>query len=185
MITKKDLLNWLKEIDSKLKNQIVLTAVGGTAMTLLNLKESTIDIDFDIDKSNYNEFNKLVLQSKKFRVDLFQNGYIFSEQLPEDYVNIAIEYNEVKFRNLILKILNPIDIILTKAARYSTRDEEDISILVKKTKIDIMKLKERFIDILESYAGLEANFKYNFDFILKKHFNEQLHNNKFNKTSKL
>jgi len=41
MITKKDLLNWLKEIDSKLKDKVVLTAVGGTAMTLLDLKEST------------------------------------------------------------------------------------------------------------------------------------------------
>ena len=169
MITKHDLLIWLKEIDSKLENKVVLTAVGGTAMTLLDLKESTIDIDFDINKGN-DEFKKLVLQSKKFRVDIFQNGYIFSEQLPEDYVDIAFEYKSIKFKNINLKILNPIDIILTKSARYNARDEEDIAILVKKIKIDKLKLKKRFLEVLESYAGLEANFKYNFEFILKKHF---------------
>ncbi len=170
MIKKNDLLNWLKEIDPKLENKIVLTAVGGTAMTLLDLKESTIDIDFDINKNNYDEFKKLVLRSKIFRVDIFQNGYIFSEQLPEDYVDIAFEYNSIKFKNIVLKILNPIDIILTKSARYNSRDEEDIATLVKKIKIDKSKLKKRFHKVLESYAGLETNFKYNFDFILKKHF---------------
>jgi len=40
MITKNDLLLWLKEVDSKLEKKIVLVAVGGTAMTLLGLKPS-------------------------------------------------------------------------------------------------------------------------------------------------
>ena len=169
MITKNDLLNWLKEIDSKLKNKLILMAIGGTAMTLLDLKESTIDIDFDISKENYDEFKNLVLQSKKFRVDIFTKGYIFSEQLPNDYIDFASNYN-FKFKNIILKILNPIDIILTKSARYNARDEEDIAILVKKIKIDESKLKERFQIIFKSYAGFETAFKDNFDFILKKHF---------------
>ena len=117
MITKKDLLKWLEDIDVKLKNRITLTAVGGTAMTLLNLKESTIDVDFDISRENFNEFKKLTSNSKKFRVDIFVNGYIFSEQLPEDYVLMAKEFKNSKFNNINLKTLHPLDIIITKAAR--------------------------------------------------------------------
>ena len=50
MLTKNNLIEWLKRIDNKLNRNITLTAVGGTALVLLNLKESTIDVDFDIKK---------------------------------------------------------------------------------------------------------------------------------------
>lgn len=77
MITKKDLLSWLKKIDSKLKKKITLIAVGGTAMTLLNFKESTIDVDFDVGRDDYDLFKNAI--DKTFRVDIFVDGYIFSE----------------------------------------------------------------------------------------------------------
>jgi len=35
MIAKNDLLDWLKDIDKKLKQKMTIIAVGGTAMTLL------------------------------------------------------------------------------------------------------------------------------------------------------
>jgi hypothetical protein len=58
MIKKSDLIKWLKGIDKKLEKKITLVAVGGTAMTLLNLKPSTIDIDFCISSKDVNEFKK-------------------------------------------------------------------------------------------------------------------------------
>ena len=170
MITKKDLLKWLEDIDAKLKNRITLIAVGGTAMTLLNLKESTIDVDFDISRENFNEFKKLTSNSKKFRVDIFVNGYIFSEQLPEDYVLMAEELKNFKFNNINLKTLHPLDIIITKAARYNARDDDDIRILTKKIKIDAKKLRKRFEIVLESYAGSESVFKENFNVVLNRYF---------------
>ena len=59
MLTKNNLIEWLKRIDNKLNRNITLTAVGGTALVLLNLKESTIDVDFDIKKEDYDLFKKL------------------------------------------------------------------------------------------------------------------------------
>lgn len=168
MIARKDLLNWLEKIDSKLKKKITLIAVGGTAMTLLNLKESTIDVDFDVNKEDYDLFKNAI--DKTFRVDIFIDGYIFSEQLPDDYAEIAFDFKNPGFKKINLKILHPIDIILTKAARYNARDEDDIAALVKKTKIDIERLKSRFNEILGSYAGSEHVFRDNFEAILKKHF---------------
>ncbi|MDE1812367.1 MAG: hypothetical protein KGH85_05820 [Thaumarchaeota archaeon] len=42
-------------IDKELKRKIVVVTVGGTAMTLLKAKPSTIDVDFTI-PSKYDEF---------------------------------------------------------------------------------------------------------------------------------
>jgi len=52
MIDKNSLLKWLGNLDKKLKKNITLIAVGGTAMTLLGLKTSTRDIDFCIKHFN-------------------------------------------------------------------------------------------------------------------------------------
>lgn len=176
MSTKKDLIKWLKDIDTKLDKSITLIAVGGTAMTLLNLKESTKDIDFCIDSKDYNRFKRLVKDSK-FKVDIFTDGHIFSEQLPDDYIDISSEYKEADFENIKLRILDPLDIIITKAARYNERDEEDIAALAKAVDVDKSKLIRRFKEVLETYAGSEKDFEYHFEIILERHF--KLRNRRF------
>jgi pantothenate kinase len=47
-LDKSVLLNFLKLLDDEINKKITLVAVGGTAMTLLDLKPSTVDIDFTI-----------------------------------------------------------------------------------------------------------------------------------------
>jgi hypothetical protein len=57
--------------------RITLVAVGGTAMTLLHLKPSTIDVDFCLDKKDAILF-KEAMPPSKFKVDIFIGGFIFS-----------------------------------------------------------------------------------------------------------
>ena len=45
-LDKSGLLGLLEAVDAELTRKITLVAAGGTAMTLLDLKPSTIDIDF-------------------------------------------------------------------------------------------------------------------------------------------
>lgn len=168
MITKNDLIVWLKDIDVKLKKPITLIAIGGTAMTLLNLKESTRDVDFDVRKEDFDIFKKL--SKGKFDVHISIDGYIFSEQLPDDHIILSKEYKDARFKNIKLKTLHPMDIIITKAARYNARDEEDIATLAKKVKIDKNSLVKRFEEIAVTYAGSETNFRHNFNVIHKRHF---------------
>ncbi len=167
MLTKNNLIEWLKRIDNKLNRNITLTAVGGTALVLLNLKESTIDVDFDIKKEDYDLFKKL--SEGEFKVDLFIDGYIFSEQLPENYVKLSENYGEAEFKHITLKILDPIDLVITKSARYNARDDEDIALLAKSFKIDKAELIKRFENVIESYAGAESIFRDNFNIVLKRH----------------
>lgn len=167
MITKNDLLDWLNEIDKKLKHKVILIAVGGTAMTLLNLKPSTRDVDFCLNKKDFNDFKKLI--NNKFKVDLFQDGFIFSEQLPDDYIEKSNRIS-TDFINLDLRTLFLPDIIITKAARYNARDEEDIETLAKTNLIDKNELKQRFSQVKETFAGNKSEYEYHFDLILRRHF---------------
>ncbi|MCK5283711.1 MAG: hypothetical protein KAK00_09995 [Nanoarchaeota archaeon] len=154
MITKNDLIGWLEDIDKKLENKIILVAVGGTAMTLLGLKPSTRDIDFCMESKDINIFRKLA-KNGKFKVDLFQDGYIFSEQLPDDYLDKSTRL-ETNLANIELRTLSLIDIILTKAARYNERDEEDIGTIAKTIKIEKEELIKRFNQMKDTFAGREG-----------------------------
>lgn len=164
MIDKQELIAWLSERESLLARKIEIVAVGGTAMTLLGLKASTIDIDFCISEKDKAEFEKTL--DKRFKVDIFINGYIFSEQLPQDYAKKAKEI--LVRQKLIVKALDPLDIIITKTARLNARDEEDIEILAKYVKKE--ELIERFEAVVKTYAGDETMYRYHFSIVLKRFF---------------
>ena len=164
MIAKSELLKWIRGADKRLNKKITIVAVGGTAMTLLGLKPSTIDIDLCINSKYKKYFEKAL--DKKFKVDIFTDGFIFSEQLPSDYGEKSKDILELK--NIILKALSPADIIITKAARLNARDEEDIGILARYVKKE--ELMERFNDVVGTYAGDEKVYRHNFEVVLRRFF---------------
>lgn len=168
MIDKHDLINWLKKIDKKLNKKIKVVAVGGTAMTLLGLKSSTIDIDFCLSSEDKTDFENILDNS--FKIDLFVDGYIFSEQLPKNYISLSKEIIELK--HITLYALNPIDIIITKSARFDARDEEDIEALAKY--VNKKELIERFSKVVKTYAGDKKNYRYNFEIVLKRFFKKNI-----------
>jgi len=49
------LFGFLEELDKELQREITIVAVGGTAMTLLNVKSSTMDVDFMIPDEYFEE----------------------------------------------------------------------------------------------------------------------------------
>ena len=171
MINKQDLLAYLHKIDRQLKKKVTLVAVGGTAMTLYGLKEATKDVDFCV--VNKDNFALISLIDKKiggkFRLDMFSNGHIYILQLPKDYAAKSRHVKE-QFKNLTVKLLSPIDIILTKTSRLNERDLEDIRSLVSKNRIDKNKLIERYELVKDTYAGSNAAFQDRFEQVLKAFF---------------
>ena len=164
MIGKNDLLRWLKSLDKKIEKKIEIIAVGGTAMTLLNLKSSTVDVDFCIKSNEKKHFEKII--GSHFKVDIFTDGYIFSEQLPPDYAEKSKEI--IKMKNITLKALSPADIIITKAARFNARDEEDIESLSRH--VGKSELIKRFGSVVKSYSGREDEYRHHMKIILKRFF---------------
>jgi hypothetical protein len=166
MITRTDLLDWLKEVDKNLKSKVVLIAVGGTAMTLRGLKPSTLDVDFCLKGTEVKIFRNAINENR-FKVDIFRDGYIFSEQLPQDYIEKSNKV-ETGLKKIELKALSPVDIIITKAARYNERDEEDISTLFKVVPISKDELVRRFKEVVDTYSGRKKDYEYHFNLIIRR-----------------
>lgn len=140
-----------------LNEEIELFAIGGTAMILAKIKETTKDIDF-LTTTPYKKIKKLfelaglkeksssqlcnIWYLKDIRVDLFFNEFILGLNLPSDWKQISIEVKTIN--KIKLYILNWYDIIISKIARSEHRDIEDIIKIIKSQKINFEKLKKRY-----------------------------------------
>jgi hypothetical protein len=162
------LLDFLDEIDKELKRRIVLVAVGGTAMTLLNAKPSTIDVDFTIPGEFYDEFqNAKNIVRPGFEVHTFIDGAVFVNMLPDDYLKRS-ELIKTKLKNIELRALHPVDIVATKIGRLDGRDEQDIESCIKKFKLKKDQIVKRAAQL--GYAANEEVFQNNLQNVIKKFF---------------
>jgi hypothetical protein len=86
-ISSKQLVDFLNEVGRTLDRKIVLVAAGGTALTLYRAKASTLDVDFTGPAKDVELFQKAAKATQPgFRVDVWPNGQVFSQFLPEDYL---------------------------------------------------------------------------------------------------
>jgi hypothetical protein len=154
------LLSRLADWDSFLKKRVRLIACGGTALTLLNIKPSTKDIDFivpDIGEYEYlvRTLNQLGYKSVSgsglrrgddFVFDLFRGPRVHTTDLlesplePENHILIK------EFSYIYLGVLNFYDLLITKLFRGATADMDDCLALMRQkgTEVDIQILEQRF-----------------------------------------
>jgi len=165
-LNKKILLEFLEELDKEAKKPMTIVAVGGTAMTLVNAKPSTLDVDFTI-AEGYDEFSRLLKEIPHgFKVDHYPDGVVFTQMLPDDYVKKSKKIKKMK--NITLMALDPLDIIVTKIGRLNDRDTEDIKTCIKKFKITKSQIKSRAAKV--GYAGNETVYQNNLNYVLKNFF---------------
>ena len=160
---------------AKNKLSLRLIAVGGTALTLLNLKASTKDIDFAVPGGDFTALSTLLKKvgakaaggisfrtKDGARLDIFGGGQIFTTTLPEDFLeqSTPIKY----FGSIKLYALSIYDIIITKLARSSASDEEDIKAVFTSAEVDIDRLKRRHEKVQK--LNYDRNLKYHFERLL-------------------
>ena len=138
-------------MDKELFRKIAIVAVGGTAMTLVNAKPSTIDIDFTIPGENYDEFEraKRIVQPG-FRVDVFRDGAVLVTNLFDDHLEKSKPI-ATNLKNIDLGALDPVDIIITKIARLDGRDWQDIELCMTNFRITQKQIEQ---DIAETFSDL-------------------------------
>lgn len=160
-ITKETLLKLLRDIDSYLKEKIYLIAVGGTSLTLLDIKDSTLDIDLNLPREKDSKAIRRLFMELGFEkiseskwispnnliIDLYDRDYIFCVQLIKDSIHNSKLIQE--YKHITLKTLNLYDIIITKLARAEGKDIDDIIETFKKCKIDPKKLFQRYRKTME------------------------------------
>ena len=161
-INKDTLLNMISIWDSYLKRKVNLIASGGTAFTLMNLKESTKDIDFIIpEEREYSYLVKILkdlgyenitgtgwAKDDGFVFDLYTGKTIFTTELLESPLEEGNNMPFKEFSFIYLGILNYYDLIISKIFRFSSVDVDDCLSLfrAKHKEIDIEKLKNRFFE---------------------------------------
>jgi hypothetical protein len=165
-VESKRLIEIILEFDRYLPRNIIVIAIGGTAITLLGKKESTKDIDlcFETEKDK-ESFIKIAerlgyghksgkLTGHGTMIDVYAQGYIFCVQLPDDYIQ---QSKEIKSLNKIkLFSLNPIDLVITKTARLNERDLEDIGTIFESYDIDRNELVLRYFDVMKNSIVKDA-----------------------------
>ena len=168
-IGKTKLIGFLRELDLHLSRRIRLIAVGGTAMTLLGLKPSTIDIDFELSHEDAGEFKKAtgMFAHGIKKIDTFGDGLIFSQQLPEDHAEKIIPI-KTGFDKIQLYSLHPVDIVVTKIGRLDGRDVQDIEMCIKKYRLTMEEIKNRAKAV--TYTGREENYRINLKHVLERFF---------------
>ncbi len=166
-LNKQVLFNLLKYFDQEAKQRITLVAVGGTAMTLLDLKVSTMDIDFTLPRNDKAEFDRIrTVVSHGFKIDVYTDGDVFCNRLPNDYLERSSEI--ANLNKIFLRALHPVDIVVTKIGRLNPRDIQDIESCISRCKIkkeDILKRASEMI-----YVGREVDYKYHLQWVIQKFY---------------
>jgi len=166
-LEKGPLLEFLEVLDNEMSREITVVAVGGTAMTLLDLKPSTRDIDFTAPEKDFNEFERALKSvSHGFEIQGWPDGTVFSQTLPDDYLEKSKPI--ANFKHIHLKALHPVDIVVTKIGRLNQRDLQDIEACIEKSKLSKAQVEERADQV--QYVGREENYKHNLEYVLKKFF---------------
>ncbi|MCL5949406.1 MAG: DUF6036 family nucleotidyltransferase [Candidatus Bathyarchaeota archaeon] len=167
---KSALLEFLEALNDDLTKKITLVAAGGTAMTLLDLKPSTIDIDFTIPAVDRVEFEQVLKNNPPgYRVDRWTDGYIYCQMLPKDYLEKSIKIKN--FSHILLRALHPLDIVVTKIGRLNQRDTQDIETCIREYKLPRAEIKERALLVLQTYVGTEEDYLGHLGWVLEKFFN--------------
>jgi len=175
-LDKDTLLNTLSVWNGLLKRKVHLVACGGTALTLLNIKESTKDVDFLVPKESEYIYLVQLLKDlgykntsgagwatdKGFIFDLYPGKKIFMTELLDSPLKNGNNTLLQEFEYIYLGILNFYDLITSKIFRYSTVDIDDCLALFRARKADIVieKLKERFYETSSYDVSDEKNKKH-------------------------
>ncbi len=161
-IDKAGLLDRISAWDSFLKRKVHLIACGGTAMTLLEIKASTKDIDLIVPNEDEHKYLLNILQQLGYKsksgwgwarddgfiFDLFRGNSVHTTQLLESSLKKGNNVLIKEFNHIYLGVLNHYDIIISKLSRGTAVDNDDCLALLKskKSEIDLVKLEKRFLE---------------------------------------
>ncbi|HVP53172.1 MAG TPA: DUF6036 family nucleotidyltransferase [Terriglobales bacterium] len=139
---------FLSDLDESLSEPVELHCVGGFVLTVVyGVPRSTADLDYitAIPGSAFNEVERLAGRNSKlahkYKVYVQPAGGV--TDLPDNYDTRLVDLN-LGFRSLILKVLEPYDLVLSKLTRNSPKDREDVKYLATKLTLSFRTTFERF-----------------------------------------
>lgn len=157
----RDLIEFLDVIEEHLDQKVTLVAAGGTALTLLDAKPSTIDIDFTGPADSIHAFGKAEsTEPHGYDIDRWPGGTVFMVTLPDDYLDRSRAV-ETTLQRIELRALHPVDVVVTKIARLDGRDKDDIRTVEEQFNVTTDQVEQRASEItyVGAREGYEANLR--------------------------
>jgi hypothetical protein len=182
-LNKETLLEILGSWNSFINRKIHLIACGGTALTLLNIKESTKDVDFIVpDEKEYAYLiGKLIdlsyerktgagwqRQGEAYIFDIFCGNTIFTTTLLESPLKEGNHEFIMRFTHLYIGTLNMYDWISSKLFRGTTVDYDDCLMLARtrKDELNLTYLESHYKE-LALYHEPQKTLLLNLEFFLE------------------
>ena len=181
-INKQGLLDSLTIWDGFLGRTVHLIACGGTAMTLLGVKESTKDIDLVVPELAEHEYLIKILKQLGYKsvsgsgwakgdgfiFELFRGERVHTTELLESPLKEGNNILIKELSHIYLGALNHYDLIISKLFRGNTIDIEDCLDLIKmkKKEINIKNLETRYRKTA-SFDVSEDKVNKNLEYFLK------------------
>lgn len=144
----------------KLSVPVVVCVAGGAAMHFYTGARYSEDIDATLSVRALLDPNNLQIawqdQEGKARLLYFDTQYndtfaLLHLNAYDDALSIALK--GINPSRLIVKLLNPLDLAVSKLARYSEQDQEDIRYLGQLRLIRAVELRQRAEAALPDYVG--------------------------------
>ena len=191
-LNKQALFEILGQWNGFVKRKIHLIACGGTALTLLDIKPSTKDVDFIVPVEleykylirtlkdlGYRQTTGHGWQKKEdvFIFDLFPGKRIHTTDLLESPLKEGRHTLLKEFSHFYVGVLNDYDLISSKLFRGSSVDFDDCLMLMKahENMIDIAQLELHLKELAQydiSEDRILGNFTIFVDLLQKENFNE-------------
>jgi hypothetical protein len=163
-LNKQTLLDVLGQWNGFFRRKIHLIACGGTALTLMDVKASTKDVDFMVPVEPEYRYLIRTLKDLDYRqktgsgwqkkgepfiFDLFAGKHIHTTELLQSPLEADNHTLFKEFSQLYIGILNPYDLIASKLFRGTGVDFEDCLMLVKARKddIDVKRVEQHFKEL--------------------------------------
>ena len=190
-LNKDKLLDELGQWNKFIKRKVHLIACGGTALTLLDIKPSTKDVDFMVPNESEHKYLTKTLgylgykqtttagwqkKGDVFIYDMFKGNKIHTTELLNSPLDEGKHTLLKKFSYLYVGILNDYDLIASKLFRGTEVDFEDCLMLVKAhNNTIVIKRLEQHIKELASYDISEERILKNLGRFLDLLRNEKLY----------
>jgi hypothetical protein len=161
--TKKALCALMTLIDKKLKSDVIVILYGGTALTILETKRASDDIDLIVpaSKEAYNEFESIyfkIASELKLTPGEHPPWKAFEASMLQinDCLQKAQLVKELTLKHITLYTMNPVDILLTKYHRSLPKDLKDIRDYLKKKGLTKQALQTRYFEILRQQTEIDV-----------------------------
>lgn len=166
---------FLAAVNQSLTRAVELHCVVGFVLAAVyGIPRATNDVDYIAIHPDSNEIDEIAGPEsrlhKRYKVCFQRVGGI--SDFPEDYEDRLMTL-PLSLKNLVFKVLDPYDLVLSKLTRNSPKDREDVRFLANKLNLKFSILYERWANEMKTFVANAERHETTLNVVWKDYFLER------------